>query len=122
MQNLHNHPIGCSLNHKLPVRVISDITKTLENNPYLTTHQIQCGQGLGYRTGSIDIAGSSYDCIDHHRKKIIRGSCAIAIIIVTGCRKTDPNRTFGISRITNFKYLTHCESILLRYSHAKFAV
>lgn len=27
MQNLHNHPIGHSLNYKLPVKVISDITK-----------------------------------------------------------------------------------------------
>ena len=32
---------------------------------------------------------------------------------VTGFRKTDPNRTFGILRITNLKYLTHCESLLL---------
>ena len=62
-QNLHNHPIGYSLNHKLPAKVISDITKTLEDNPYLTTCQIQCGQGLGYRSGSVDIAGSSYDHI-----------------------------------------------------------
>ena len=81
MQNLHNHPIGCSLNHKLPSKVISDITKTLEDNPYLTTRQIQCGQGLGYRPGSVDIAGSSYDRIDHHRKKIIRDSCATATVI-----------------------------------------
>ena len=58
MLNLHNHPIGCSLNHKLPAKVISDITKTLEDNLYLTTRQIQCGQGLGYRPGSADIAGS----------------------------------------------------------------
>ena len=81
MLNLHNHPIGCSLNHKLPATVISDITKTLEDNPYLTTRQIQCGQGLGYRPGSADIAGSSYDRIDHHRKKIIRDSCVVATII-----------------------------------------
>ena len=27
--------------------------------------------------------------------------------------ETDPNRTLGISRITNLKYLTHCESLLL---------
>ena len=60
MQNLHNHPIGYTLNHKLPAKVISDITKTLEDNPYLTTRQIQCGQGLGYRPGSVDIVGSSY--------------------------------------------------------------
>ena len=41
---------------------------------------------------------------------------------VTGFWKTDPNRTFGISRITNLKYLTHCESLLLGCSHAIFAV
>ena len=40
---------------------------------------------------------------------------------VTGFWKTDPNRTFGISRITNLKYLTHCESLLLGCSHAIFA-
>ena len=43
-------------------------------------------------------------------------------IYVTGFWKTDPNRTFGISRITNLKYLTHCESLLLGCSHAIFAV
>ena len=43
-------------------------------------------------------------------------------VCVTGFRKTDPNRTFDISRITNLKYLTHCESLLLGCSHAKFAV
>ena len=32
--------------------------------------------------------------------------------IVIGFRKTDPNHTFGILRITNSKYLTHCESPL----------
>ena len=50
---------------------------TLEDNPYLTTRQIQCGQGLGYRPGSVDVAGSS---IDHHRKKIIRDSCVVATV------------------------------------------
>ena len=44
------------------------------------------------------------------------------ITFVTGFRKTDPNCTFGISRITNLKYLTHCESLLLCCSHAIFAV
>ena len=44
------------------------------------------------------------------------------ISIVTGFRKTNPNHTFGISRITDLKYLTHCESLLLGCSHAKFAV
>ena len=43
-------------------------------------------------------------------------------LYVTGFRKTNPNRTFGILRITNLKYLTHCESLLLGCSHAKFAV
>ena len=38
---------------------------------------------------------------------------------VTGFRKTDPNHTFGILRITN---LTYCESHLLGFSHAKFTV
>ena len=41
---------------------------------------------------------------------------------MTGFRKTDPNCTFRISRITNLKYLTHCESLLLGCSHAKFVV
>ena len=69
--NLHNHPIGVeSLSHKLPAMVVSDIAKTLDDNPYLTTHQLQCGQGLGYRLGSVDVSASSYDRIDHHRKKI----------------------------------------------------
>ena len=43
-------------------------------------------------------------------------------LFVTGFGKTDPNRTFGISRINNLKYLTHCESLLLGCSHAIFAV
>ena len=41
---------------------------------------------------------------------------------VTGFRKTDPNRTFGVSRITNLKYLSHYESLLLGCSHAKLPV
>ena len=41
---------------------------------------------------------------------------------VTGFRKTDPNFTFGISRITNLKYLTHCESLLLCCNYAKFTL
>ena len=40
---------------------------------------------------------------------------------MTGFGKTDPNRTFGISRITNLKYLIHSESLLLGCSHAIFA-
>ena len=41
---------------------------------------------------------------------------------VTGFGKTDPNRTFGISRITNLKYLIHSESLLLGCSRAILAV
>jgi len=45
--NLHNHPIGVeSLSHKLPAMVVSDIAKTLDDNPYFTTRQLQCGKGL----------------------------------------------------------------------------
>ena len=43
-------------------------------------------------------------------------------IVVAGFGKTDPNRTFGILKIINLKYLTHCESLLLGCSHAIFAV
>ena len=46
----------------------------------------------------------------------------VPIINVTGFRKTDPNGTFGILRITNLKYLTHYEFLLLDCSHAKFIV
>ena len=79
--NLHNHPIGHSLSHKLPAMVVSDMARTLENNPYLTTRQLQCGQGLGYRPGSVDISGSSYDRIDHHRKKILRDTCVLSTVV-----------------------------------------
>ena len=41
---------------------------------------------------------------------------------VTGFMKTDPNCIFGISKITNLKYLTHCESLMLGCSHANFTV
>ena len=41
---------------------------------------------------------------------------------VTGFGKTDPNRTFGITRITNLKYLIHRESVLLGCSHVILAV
>ena len=41
---------------------------------------------------------------------------------VIGFRKTDPNCTIGVSRITNLKYLSHCESPLLGCSHTNFTV
>ena len=41
---------------------------------------------------------------------------------IAGYMKTDPNHTFGILRITNLKYSTHCESLVLGCSHAKFTV
>ena len=40
---------------------------------------------------------------------------------VTGFWKTIPNRTFGISRNTNFKYSWHCISLVLDCSHARLA-
>ena len=30
--------------------------------------------------------------------------------------------TFGISRIINLRYLTHCKSVLQGFSHTKFTV
>ena len=50
------------------------------------------------------------------------GVIADPVTYVTGFGKTDPNRTFGISRITNLKYLIHSESLLLGCSHAILAV
>ena len=35
--NLHNHPVKRCLSHKLPSMVTADITRTLEDNPFLTT-------------------------------------------------------------------------------------
>jgi len=62
--NLHNHPIGVeSLSHKLPAMVVSDIAKTLDDNPYSTSRQLQCGKGLGYQPGSVDVSASSYSMI-----------------------------------------------------------
>ena len=34
--------------------------------------QIASGQGLGYRPGSVDIAGNSYGRLDYHRKKALK--------------------------------------------------
>ena len=56
------------------------------------------------------------------QKGVVVAHAVVTGAIVTGFRKTDPNCTFGISRITNLKYLTHCESLLLGCSHAIFAV
>ena len=46
----------------------------------------------------------------------------VSSLIVTGFWKTNPNRTFDISRITNLKYLTHCGFLLLGCSYAKLGV
>ena len=62
------------MNHKLPKKVCYDLEKTIEDNPYLTTRQIACGQGIGYRPGSADIAGTSYGRLDYHRKKALKDS------------------------------------------------
>ena len=70
--NLHNHPVKHCLSHKLPSRVTADIDKTLEDNPYLTTQQIATGQGLGYRPGSAEVAGTSYSRLDYIRKKSLK--------------------------------------------------
>ena len=69
------------MSHKLPTKVVSDITKTLDDNPYLTTRHLQCGQGLGYRPGSADLSGSSYDRINYHRKKIVRDTCVVSTVL-----------------------------------------
>ena len=72
--NLHNHPVKRCLSHKLPSMVTADITKTLEDNPYLTTQQLASGQGLGYRPGSAEVAGTSYGRLDYIRKKSLKES------------------------------------------------
>ena len=43
-------------------------------------------------------------------------------LYMTGFRKTDPNRTFGILRITNLKYSADCESLLLGSTHGEFTI
>ena len=60
-KNLHNHPVDLSLSHKLSSMVTSAIQKSIDENPYLTTRQIACGQGIGYRPGSADMGGTSYE-------------------------------------------------------------
>ena len=47
----------------------------------MTSHQLQCGQGLGYQPGSVDISGSSYDRIDHHREKILQDTCVLSTVV-----------------------------------------
>ena len=54
--------------------VTADINKTLEDNPYLTTQQLASGQGLGYRPGSAEVAGTSYGRLDYVQKKSLRES------------------------------------------------
>ena len=39
---------------------------------------------------------------------------------MTSFRKTNPNCIFDISRVTDLKYLTHCESFVLGFSHANY--
>lgn len=74
VSQVHNHPTTQSLSHKLPKRITSDLTRTLEDNPYLKTSQIASGQGLGYHPGSADIATSSYSRLNYHREKTLKES------------------------------------------------
>ena len=43
-------------------------------------------------------------------------------IFAPGFRKTDLNHTFGMPKITNLKYSTDCESLVLGCSNDKFTV
>ena len=62
---------------------------------------------------------------------IFISKCIISLIFVN-CRyispfvtwlwKTDQVVTFGISRNTNFKYSSHCSSLVLDSSHARYTV
>ena len=47
-KNLHNHTVELSLSHKLSSIVTSAIQRSIDENPYLTTRQIACGQGIGW--------------------------------------------------------------------------
>ena len=47
----------------------------------MTSRQLQCGQGLGYQPGSVDISGSSYDRIDLHREKILLDTCVLSTVV-----------------------------------------
>lgn len=73
-KNLHNHPVRQSLSHKLPKRLKSDITRTVEDNPYLKTRQLASGHGLGYRPGSADVSANSYGRLDYQRKRALKES------------------------------------------------
>ena len=73
-KNLHNHPVELSLSHKLSSMVTSAIQRSIDENPYLTTRQIACDQGIGYRPGSADMAGTSYERLNYHKNKAIKES------------------------------------------------
>ena len=87
--NLHNHPVKHCLSHKLPSMVTADITRTLEDNPYLTTQQLASGQGLGYRPGSAEVAGTSYGRLDYIQKKSLKenGLSSKGIHVITDMEK-----------------------------------
>jgi len=72
--SLHNHPVDLSLSHKLSKMVSSGIKKSVNDNPYLTTRQLASGQGLGYRPGLADMAGTSYERINYHKNKALKES------------------------------------------------
>ena len=44
----------------------------VDENPYLTTHHIACGQGIRYRPGSADMAGTSYERLNYHKNKALK--------------------------------------------------
>ena len=73
-KSLHSHPVDLSLSHKLSTMVTSGIKKSVNDNPYLTTQQLVSGQGLGYRPGLADIAGTSYEQIHYHKNKVLKES------------------------------------------------
>ena len=49
-------------------------------------------------------------------------NCSYMSPFVTWLWKTDQVVTFGISRNTNFKYLSYCSSLVLDCSHARYTV
>ena len=87
--NLHNHPVKRCLSHKLPSMVTADITRTLEDNPCLTTQQLASGQGLRYRPGSAEVAGTSYGRFDYIGKKSLKenGLSSKSVHIITDMEK-----------------------------------